>query len=629
MAGRRLGSWASAVAVTLAGLLLAAGPAPSTAAAPGAPVSAIMVNQVGYLPGGPKQATLVTAATDPLPWQLVDATGRVVARGTSHPTGVDPTSGFNVHEIDIGSFTSIGRGYRLSSDGQTSHPFDISASAYERLRVDSLSFFYPQRSGTPIDGSIAGDAYARDPGHLGVAPNLGDVAVPCQTAAASRPVYGEPWTCPYTLDVSGGWYDAGDHGKYVVNGGIAVHQLLSAWERSTRVATADRGAIGDGTLRIPERDNGRPDVLDEARWELEWMLRMQVPVGQPLAGMVHHKVHDRQWTSAPLLPASSPAPRELHRPSTAATLNLASVAAQGARLFADHDAAFADRLLTAARIAWEAAVAHPAMLAPVDDDVGGGPYADDDVTDEFYWAATELFLTTGEQAYADAVLGNPLHTAEVFDTTGFYWGYVAPLARLDLAMVPNRLPDRERIERSVLEAADAIVALQAAQPWGQAYAPENHSWEWGSNSLILNNLIVLATAYDLSRQTAYRDAVLESMDYLLGRNANDISYVTGYGERFARNQTSLWYANQLDPTLPNPPPGAVAGGPNSRIQDPVAQDLLRGCAPQRCYVDDIGSWSTNEIAINWNSALAWVVSFVADQDDARRAAVSSSWMRPA
>jgi endoglucanase len=629
MAGRRLGSCATAVAVTLAGLLVAPGPASSAAAPPAAPASAIMVNQVGYLPGGPKQATLVTPATDAVPWELVDAAGRVVARGSSRPTGVDPTSGFNVHEIDVGSFTTGGRDYTLTSDGQTSHAFDISASAYERLRIDSLSFFYPQRSGTPIDGSIAGDAYAREPGHLGISPNLGDVAVPCQTAAAARPVYGEPWTCAYTLDVSGGWYDAGDHGKYVVNGGIAVHQLLSAWERSTTAATADRGAIGDGTLRIPERDNGRPDVLDEARWELEWMLRMQVPAGQPLAGMVHHKVHDRQWTSAPLLPASSPAPRELHRPSTAATLNLAAVAAQGARLYGDHDAAFAARLLSSARTAWDAAVARPALLAPVADDVGGGPYADDDVADEFYWAATELFLTTGEQRYADAVVGNPLHVAEVFETAGFYWGYVAPLARLDLATVPNRLADRERMQRSVLEAADAIVALQEAEPWGQAYAPETGSWEWGSNSLILNNLIVLATAYDLSRQTAYRNAVLESMDYLLGRNANDISYVTGYGERFAHNQTSLWYANQLDPRLPNPPPGAVAGGPNSGLQDPVARDLLEGCAPQRCYVDDIGSWSTNEIAINWNSALAWIASFVADQDDARRRAATPYWNRPA
>src|SRR5690606_4797288 len=134
-----------------------------------------------------------------------------------------------------------------------------------------------------------------------------------------------------------------------------------------------------GTLAIPEAGNGVPDVLDEARWELEFMLRMMVPDGEALTGMVHHKVHDDEWTGLPLLPDRDDRRRELHRPSTAATLNLAAAAAQGARLFTRYDPAFAARLLEAAEKAYGAARAHPALYAPEADGMaGGGAYADKD-----------------------------------------------------------------------------------------------------------------------------------------------------------------------------------------------------------------------------------------------------------
>jgi endoglucanase len=112
--------------------------------------------------------------------------------------------------------------------------------------------------------------------------------------------------------------------------------------------------------------------------------------------------------------------------------------------------------------------------------------------------------------------------------------------------------------------------------------------------------------------------VFEGMDFLFGRNALNISYVTGYGDVFSQNQHSRMYANQLNSALPHPPVGTISGGPNSGIQDPVAQRLLQGCAPQFCYIDDIESWSTNELTINWNAPLSWVASFIADQDDGGR-----------
>jgi endoglucanase len=126
--------------------------------------------------------------------------------------------------------------------------------------------------------------------------------------------------------------------------------------------------------------------------------------------------------------------------------------------------------------------------------------------------------------------------------------------------------------------------------------------------------VVIASAYDITGRARYRDGVLTGLDYLFGRNALNQSYVTGYGEVNSHNQHSRWYAHQLDPALPNPPRGSLAGGPNSSIQDPVAQAKLAGCVAQFCYIDDIQSWSTNELTINWNAPLAWIASFVADQD---------------
>ncbi|GAA3084707.1 cellulase [Streptomyces roseofulvus] len=561
----------------------------------------VRVNQVAYLPRGPKNATLVTEATEPLPWQLKNARGTVVARGRTVPRGLDASSGQRVHSIDFGRHRAPGRGFTLVADGETSHPFDIGTEAYDRLRVDAAKFYYTQRSGTPVRDDLR-PGYGRAAGHVGTAPNRGDDRVPCQ-----------PGLCSYTLDVTGGWYDAGDHGKYVVNGGISVWQLLSTYERALHARTGRPEALGDGTLTLPESGNGVPDILDEARWELEFLLKMQVPDGEPLAGMAHHKVHDEQWTGLPLMPADDPQKRELHPPTTAATLNLAATAAQAARLYDAYDPRFAATALAAARTAWAAALAHPDVLASENDGIGGGAYADRNVADEFYWAAAELYLTTGEKEFEDHVLASPVHTADIFGPIAFDWAGTAVPARLDLATVPSRLPGRDRVRHSVRTGADRYLATLRAHPYGMPYAPEGQKYDWGSTHQILNNAVVLATAHDLTGGAKYRDGALQSMDYVLGRNALNLSYVTGYGEVSARNQHSRWYARQLDPALPHPPAGSLAGGPNSSIQDPVAQAKLKGCVGQFCYVDDIQSWSTNELTVNWNAALTWMASFTADQ----------------
>ncbi|THX37548.1 Six-hairpin glycosidase [Aureobasidium pullulans] len=590
---------------------------------------AIKVNQHGYLPNGPKTATVLSQSNSSLSWNLLNSHGTLVMSGQTHPFGNDTGSGRNVHTIDFTNHTKQCSGYTLEVAEEVSYPFAITSTLYTSLRQDSMEFFYQQRSGIAIDAELVGYQYARPAGHINVFPNQGDVVTPCQYGWESNVTYLEPWTCNYTLDVSQGWYDAGDQGKYVVNGGISTAQILMAYERSLHTPNNSSNSLGDGSLKIPERSNGYPDFLDEARWEMEFMLKMQVPQNSPpqlfngtyidMSGMVHHKMHDNQWTQLPTPPHVDPKRRELHRPSTAATLNMVATAAMSARLWAKFDSAFAQRCLDAARVGYAAAKANPAIYAPGTDwDLGGGAYSDDDVRDEFYWAAAELYITTSEAEFENDVISNYYHTASVstlFPQGGFGWSSMQTLAQLDLAAVPNNVTGRDAIIESVMAGAEQYMAVQTTQPTGVFIT----SYPWGSNSNQLNCIQVVATAYDISRNTTYRTSALSGMDYIFGRNALSQSYVHDYGTKTSSNMHSRLFANELSRLIPQnsivppPPKGAMAGGANESPDDPPANDVLKNCVGQFCYVDDVNSYSTNEVAINWGSALAWVASWAADQ----------------
>jgi endoglucanase len=572
------------------------------------PGPTIKVNQLGYVVGAAKRASVVNPSTSPVAWSLVNSAGTAVATGSTAVMGVDANSGDSVHTVDFTAFDTPGTGYALKVGADTSYRFAISDSIYARLRYDALGFFYQMRSGTPIDAALVGAPFARPAGHVNVAPNTGDNNVPCRAGA----------NCGYTLDVRGGWYDAGDQGKYVVNGGISAWQLLDEYERA--VSFGNPAALADGTLAIPERANGVPDILDEARWEVEFLLKMQVPDGKPLAGMAHHKIHDQSWTGLGTAPQDDSQPRFLAPPSTAATLNLAAVAAQAARIWRTIDPAFSSRALTASVKAWTAAKANPVMLAPASDSTGGGPYDDADGTlaDETYWAAAELFVTTGQDVYRTALTGSPLYNGRSFSTFGFDWNAVAALGDVTLAVVPNGLPaaDLASLRARLVAAADADLALIASEGYPVPYSGGASGFVWGSNSQVLNNAAILGLANDFTGQAKYRNGVFETLDYILGRNPLNESYVTGEGTKFSSNEHHRFWANELNPARPHPPTGSMAGGPNSALQDPTAAQLLAGCRGEKCYLDDIQAYSVNEVAINWNAALAWVSAWAGEKEKA-------------
>jgi len=241
------------------------------------------------------------------------------------------------------------------------------------------------------------------------------------------------------------------------------------------------------------------------------------------------------------------------------------------------------------------------------------------VSDEFYWAAAELFVTTAKPEYYRFITRSP-HFLEVPGTveangvvngSAMGWQTTQALGTISLALVPSRLPwwQVERARRNVVRIAEGYATASALEPYGLPYGSAT-GYYWGSNSAVLNNMMILGLAYDFSGHGRYLRAVSSGMDYILGRNPNVKSFVSGYGARPLENPHHRFWAHEVNASFPGPAPGAVAGGPNASLDDPFAASALAGCAPQKCYADDIESYSTNEITINWNAPLAWTAAFL-------------------
>ena len=574
----------------------------------------VHLDQLGYLPEAAKRAIVATEVRAPLGWRLLRADGAVAAQGQTRSFGADAASGDHVQRIEFTAVDRPGR-YRLDVAGSVTPAFTIGADVFHSLSGAALNYFYQTRAGIAIDPRHAGGAqWARAAGHP-------HEVVTCFKGVDDR---GTVWPgCAGSYDVTGGWYDAGDQGKYVVNGGIALWTLQNLYE-----ASGARKPFADGVAHLPEAGNGIDDLLDEARWEMEFLLAMQVrdgsrmalPVGaQPTKGALHltevdaggmafHKVADRHWTPLPTAPADDKEERLLYPPSTAATLNLAATAAQAARIWRRIDARFADRCLHAAQAAYRAALRHPDVFAAQGFN-GSGGYGDDDVADEFYWATAELYATTAAPPLARALHDMALHGAPIGDAPS--WNSVAALGTITLATAPTvAAAERDPARHKIVALANRFLAEEARSGYHIPYATTQYPW--GSNSSILNRGIILGLAQRFTGEDRYRDGAVDTLDYVLGRNALGQSYVTGFGWQPMQHPHHRFWAKQFDARMPGPPPGVLSGGANNTaFADPVARTLKGKCAAaQRCWRDDARAYAFNEVAINWNAPLLWVSTYL-------------------
>ncbi len=584
--------------------------------------AAIVTNQVGYFQEAAKKATLITENEEKVSFSVMDLNGSEVYTGESYPMGIDADSGDSVQILNFSDFKDAGT-YTLKAGDSVSREFTIGGTdTYSGMLYDALNYFYQNRSGIAIDSTYitSGDAasLARAAGHA-------------SDVARITTDWNDLNSNGGTQDVTGGWYDAGDHGKYVVNGGVSVWLMQNQYERAVKKGT--ESAYADGTMNIPENANSYPDLLDEARYEIEWMLKMMVQSGEN-EGMAYHKVHDIKWTALGLAPADDAEERIIKPPTTAATLNLAAACAQAARIWQNIDTQFAMQCLEAAEKAYEAAKAHPAMYAPLDQSIGGGAYGDDNVEDEFYWAACELYRTTGKTNYLDDMkasewylnIPTSLTNGETNGVVGsFDWGNTAALGNLTLALDTACInEDASALEGAFAAAADTYLSMEDIQGYGQPYGQSKLSYNdetvgyvWGSNSFIADNAIIIAAAFDLTGDAKYMNGVISAADYLLGRNPMDYSYVTGYGAHAVENPHHRYWCAQAVEGFPKAPAGVLVGGPNSGMQDPwvMGSGWIKGTiAPAKCYLDNVEAWSVNECTINWNAPLAWLAAFLCEEN---------------
>jgi len=537
----------------------------------------ITVNQAGYQPGDIKIACVSQAADS---FYIVDQSDqRIVLEGLLQVRRLqDPSTGMDVYTADFSALTEPGR-YAVRVPGVgSSYPFRIMEGVYRDLFAKSLRAFYFQRCGMELKVGLALQ-YNHPACHLQ------DGYYHTSTGLSGQ------------SKGTGGWHDAGDYGKYVVNGGITAGTLLLAYETFPARFSAD-------TLKIPESGNGVPDLLDEVRYELEWFFLMQ-----EADGGVHHKL-TRTDFEAIIMPHKDTNKRYLMPVSSAATANFTAVLARAGRIYRPFDPAFADSCTARAQRAWGWLEAHP-DIQPAGgfknpQGVSTGEYGDGSDRDERLWAAAELWRTTRSQGCHDWYLS---HYASLnLFTSDLGWGSLAPLAHLTYLFDPDPRADqtvRTRLRQALHAYAGALLQQQAQNGFGYLLKPGEYNW--GSTSRALNRALLLIMASESGTGSAWRQAALDQIHYMLGANPHNISFVTGVGTMSMKNphHRPSWADN-----VPAPVPGLLSGGANQYLDDTILKAAFTSSTPPAlCWIDDANSYASNEIAINWNAPLVFLAGY--------------------
>jgi endoglucanase len=548
------------------------------AESPATPLSGppgIALNQAGFLPHAEKIATIPARDDSGTSFQIIsEHKDKPLWRGNLGAPMLDAASGDRVAVADFSAFSQPGT-YRIAAQGRTSLPFVIAGDAYrDPLRL-SMRAFYGQRCGCAVN---LGGGYAHPA---------------CHAAGAFHATSGRTGT----LANHGGWHDAGDYGRYVVNSGISTGTLLWAWELFP-------GAMRTLALEIPESGGKTPDVLAEIRWNLEWMLSLQDGDGG-----VWHKQTSEQFcafimpekdTLTSYVIGTGAAPYK----STCASADLAAVAAIAARCYGPYDAAFAARCLAAAKSAFAWATAHPDVTFRNPPGIGTGGYGDAHCSDEILWAAAELWRTTGDAQYEQAFLAGADALPPETSIQAPNWANLAPMAYWTYALA-DRQPSaelRDRIVRQTTAVAGGLIARRNASGYGNTLALGDY--RWGSNSAAANQSLLLLIANRLQADPHAVDAALGNLHYLLGRNCFAVSWVTHVGANAFQHPHHRPSASD---GIAAPWPGLLSGGPNSHPGDRVAATVPVQ-PPMRMWIDDQGAYSMNEVAINWNAPLVFLLA---------------------
>jgi hypothetical protein len=581
----------------------------------------IVIDQFGYLPNAHKVAVIrdpqtgFDAAESFAPsanYAVVDAVSKktvftgapVVWKGGN----TDASSGDKAWWFDFSALTTPGSYFVLDMDKNVkSFEFEISPVVYNSVLRHAMRSFFYQRAGFAKAAQYAGTGWADGASHLG----------PLQDKNA-RP-YNEKGNAAKEADVSGGWYDAGDLNRYTNWTASYVVDFLRTYREAPEIWTDD--------YNIPESGNGVPDILDEVRWGIDHLLRLQRADGSVLSIV----------SCAHASPPSSATEQSLYGlPSTSATLNTAAAFAFAAKIFGDRGAtAYATQLRAAAINAWNWAIAHPDVLFKNNDAASGtsGIGAGQQETDDYgrfmakMKAACFLFELTGEADYKTFIDSNYTQVHLIA------WGWASYYESSNNEML---------LHYTTLPGADATIANTILTTYRNALNTDDHflahstktdpylayinHYGWGSNSLkslqglIYTNLIFYKA--DPSRNAEAWQAAETYIHYIHGVNPLNMTYLSNMykygGDNCVNEFYHTWFTNgsskwdRVGTSQYGPPPGFLSGGANPDYNwDGVCPGHAgcnsesitppKGQPAQKSYKDFNTSWPLNSWEVTENS----------------------------
>ncbi|MBE5924025.1 MAG: glycosyl hydrolase family 9 [Lachnospiraceae bacterium] len=517
----------------------------------------IKVNQVGYRTKDTKTAVFTDLAEDDTTFTVVDtASGETAFEGTLSEPSEYRAGG----ETDsTGDFTKLDKEgtYKIvTGKGEESGEFKIADNVYDDTYDSVVKMMYLQRCGMELTSDEAGD-FAHPACHTGEAT-----------------IYGTD----KKIDVSGGWHDAGDYGRYVVAGAKAVADLVLAYEVS-----------------------GNKQLLEEAKYELDWMMKMQ----DKESGGVYHKVTCASFPGE-VMPQDETEELIVSPISSTASGDFAAAMAMAGRVFetiddADYKKAGSE-YIEAAKKAWDYIEEHKAQRGFKNpDEISTGEYPDTYDRDEYFWASAELYKTVGDEKYKTEMAS---YIDDERNLDGMGWASVGMYGCYAALTNDKLLTDSSNLLKTIKDyfigKADESVETCSRNPYGVDFTT---TFYWGSNMGVSNSGMVLLMANEIAPNEKYVECAKKQLDYILGLNATGYCFVTGQG--------------YLSPQNPHHRPsqatgkcmsGMLVGGPNSNLEDPYAKAVLADVAPAKCYVDNVQSYSCNEITIYWNSPLIYLMT---------------------
>lgn len=521
------------------------------------------INQVGYRTGDTKEFALVDGSGTV---EIVDASGTTVLTATPSAASNWAPSGQSVQLVDFSDLKTPGT-YSIKVGGQVvRNDLKIADSPFEDVTKASLKWYYYQRASMALEETYAGQ-WKRAAGHTNETAQL-------HKSAGSG-----------SLQSSKGWYDAGDYGRYIVNSGITTYTLLSLYEHfPDYFKTLKWNIPADGNL---------PDLLAEIKYNLDWMLTMQAS-----DGAVYHKLTTLQFPGD-VMPNKDTEQLYVIGKGTAATFDFAAVMAVAARVYRPFDASYADKCLEAAKKAYAWGAQNPNVKFNNPSDVGTGSYADGSLGDEKDFAGTELFVTTGDASYKTSGASHNLPG----------WADVSGLATYGKATHATEFGNVAQVAKdTLLSVADDF---EARSTTGFGVVMGDNDFYWGSNSVAGNQGVWLLHAYYLTGDKKYYVAATKVLDYLLGKNPLDMSFVTGYG---TKSPMMPHHRPSTADGVKDPVPGMIVGGPQPGGEDIGSQTWeckdYRTGKPATSYTDNRCSYATNEVAINWNAPFAYLAGAI-------------------